>query len=307
MAKVLVTGGAGFIGSHLVDALVARGDEVRVLDDFSSGKRENLNQVADAIELIEGDIRDGETMRAALQGVENVFHQAAMVSVPESIEKPDKCFATNVQAVIDLLAMAREAGVQRAVLASSTAVYGAQARMPLREDYATQTLSPYAASKQFNESLATIYSENFGLPTVALRYFNVYGPRQAPESEYAAVIPRFMASLKSGQAPTVYGDGQQTRDFVHVSDVVRANLLAADAAEAAGRAFNVCSGEESSLLALLETLYALYPEAPEASFEAPRLGDVPRSSGDPSLAEEVLGFKAEISLKAGLAQLAANP
>ena len=302
MAKVLVTGGAGFIGSHLVDALVARGDEVRVLDDFSSGKRENLNQVADAIELIEGDIRDGETMRAALQSVENVFHQAAMVSVPESIKDPMACYAANVDAVIDLMQQAHEQGVRSMVLASSTAVYGASEQHPLREEQAAETLSPYAASKLFNENLARIYAENYDLHAVALRFFNVYGPRQRPNSDYAAVIPRFVRSLRAGEAPSVYGDGEQTRDFIYVADVVEACLAAETNQSASGQFFNVCSGQETSINDLLVTLEALFPKAPAADYSEPRLGDVPRSVGDPKLAREVLGFEARVDLAAGLAK-----
>jgi nucleoside-diphosphate-sugar epimerase len=303
LSRVLVTGGAGFIGSHLVEALVKQGNSVRVLDNLSSGKRSNLETVMDQIEIHEGDIRNTENLRSAIAGVDTIFHEAAMVSVPESIEDPKKCFESNIQAVVDLLDISRENKVSKVIMASSTAVYGAQEKMPLHEEMATQTLSPYAASKLYNESLAAIYADNDGMRTVALRYFNVYGPRQLPESDYAAVIPKFVNSLQQGQAPTVFGDGEQTRDFVYVADIVRANLLAAEKTEAAGKVFNVCSGVETSLLDLLDLLVKSFPNAPKPNFEDSRLGDVPRSSGDPTLAAEVLDFRASTSLEDGLQSL----
>lgn len=302
MARVLVTGGAGFIGSHLVEALVERGDAVRVLDNFSSGDAANLAHVQSNLEVQEGDIRDSASLKAALDGVDSVFHLAAMVSVPESIKDPMACYAANVDAVIDLMQQAQEQGVPSMVLASSTAVYGASEEHPLREEQAAETLSPYAASKLFNENLARIYAENYGLHAVALRFFNVYGPRQRPDSDYAAVIPRFIRSLRAGEAPSVYGNGEQTRDFIYVSDVVEACLAAERSQSASGQFFNVCSGQETSINDLLATLEALFPEAPAADYSEPRLGDVPRSVGDPMLAREVLGFEARVDLAAGLAK-----
>jgi len=298
----LVTGGAGFIGSHLVEALVTRGDQVRVLDNFSSGKQNNLSLVADQIEIIEGDLRNSEDIAKAVKNVDLVFHEAAFVSVPKSLQEPSECFEINVQAVINLLAAAKEAGVRRVVLASSAAVYGAQPNMPLHEGLPGELLSPYAASKQFNESLASLYTHSFGVETVALRYFNVYGPRQSPDSDYAAVIPKFIDQLSNDRPAIVFGDGMQRRDFVHVSDVVRANLLAAEAVEAPGRAINICSGKETSLLDLLSALMEIYPNAPETEFSEARLGDVPRSLGDPTLAKELLGFEAQVALDSGLKQ-----
>lgn len=300
MARVLVTGGAGFIGSHLVDALVTRGDQVRVLDNFSTGSRANLDAVAQHIELHEGDLRNPRDLARALDGIELLLHQAAFVSVPESIENPSKCFAVNVQGVIDLLAAARAAGVGRVVLASSAAVYGARQQLPLNEEQPPEILSPYAASKLFNESLAQLYTHSLDLPVVALRYFNVYGPRQSPHSDYAAVIPRFIARLQQGNPPQIYGDGTQSRDFIYVADVVRANFLAADAPAAPGLSFNICSGQETSLLDLLESLKSLYHDAPEPEFSAPRVGDIPRSMGDPALAARDLNFEAQVSLSEGL-------
>ncbi|MCW5878545.1 MAG: SDR family NAD(P)-dependent oxidoreductase [Anaerolineales bacterium] len=302
MKRVLVTGGAGFIGSHLVHALVQRGDQVRVLDNFSSGSPANLAGVQDQIELYQGDLRQADDVRAAVKDVNIIFHQAAFVSVPQSLEDPAECYATNVDGTIHLLEAARAAGVRQVVLASSAAVYGSLDSFPLRESGPTQSLSPYAASKHMTETLAELYTASFGLPVTALRYFNVYGPRQSPTSAYAAAIPRFMHSVQAGQVPTVFGDGTQTRDFVFVGDVVRANLLAAETSAAAGRAINVCSGAETRLLDLLDVLYSLYPDAPQPQFAPARAGDVPRSLGDPTLAAEVLGFRAEVSLSEGLRQ-----
>jgi UDP-glucose 4-epimerase len=299
MARILVTGGAGFIGSHLVEALVARGDQVRVLDDFSSGKRANLAAVAGLMEIVEGGLLD-PVLKEAVEDIELVFHEAAFVSVPASLERPADCYASNVQGTTELFEAAREAGVGRVILASSAAVYGGREEMPLSEDDSTECISPYASSKLFNENLAALYTASLGLPAVALRYFNVYGPRQAPDSDYAAVIPRFIERLAAGKAPHIHGDGRQSRDFVFVGDVVRANLLAAAAKDAPGRAFNVCSGRETSLLDLAEVLGRLFPDAPPADFGDPRPGDVPKSLGDPNLAAKVLGFRAQTELADGL-------
>lgn len=300
MARVLVTGGAGFIGSHLTSALVQRGDQVRVLDNFSTGSPENLSTVKDDIELIEGDLLDPPSLNKAIKKIELVFHEAAFVSVPESIENPRACYQVNVQGTIELLEAARQAGCKRVVLASSAAVYGASSQLPLRENAAPEILSPYAASKLFNENLGHLYSSAYKMPVMALRYFNVYGPRQSPRSAYAAVIPKFIDALMRGQPPVVFGDGHQTRDFIYVEDVVHANLLAAKAADAASSPFNICSGKDSSLLDLLNALYPLFPNAPKAKFTDSRLGDVPRSVGDPGMASKALGFSAEISLQEGL-------
>jgi UDP-glucose 4-epimerase len=302
LSRVLVTGGAGFIGSHLTEALAKRGDQVRVLDNFSTGNAENLAGLEDKIELVEGDVRNRAKVDAAVSQMELVFHQAAFVSVPQSIENPRECYSININGAIELLEAARLAGVRRVVLASSAAVYGAPEDLPQSETELTSCLSPYAASKQFNETLAKLYSLTHHLPVVALRYFNVYGPRQSPFSAYAAVIPQFIQGLKDGQAPQVYGDGRQTRDFIFISDVVRANLLAAEAEGAEGQAFNVCSGAETNLLDLLDVLAALIPNAPKATFTEARPGDVLRSLGDPSLAEATLGFRSEVSLSDGLSQ-----
>ncbi|MEX1248133.1 MAG: SDR family oxidoreductase [Anaerolineales bacterium] len=304
MARVLVTGGAGFIGSHLTQALVERGDHVRVLDNFSTGSAENLAGVKDKIVLVQGDLRNRVNVAEAVQDIEVVFHLAAFVSVPASIEKPAECYPVNVNGTIELLEAARQVGVRRVILASSAAVYGPGTELPLRETARPECLSPYAASKLFNEILTNLYSRVHGLPVVALRYFNVYGPRQSPSSTYAAVIPKFIQRLKAGQPPVVLGNGLQTRDFVYVGDVVRANLLAAEAEGLEGQVFNICSGIETKILDLLDVLYSIIPNAPEPEFAAERPGDVPRSLGDPGFAAKLLGFQARVTLEAGLKRCA---
>ena len=306
MTRVLVTGGAGFIGSHLTEALIARGDRVRVLDNFSSGDPKNLRGIENKIEIIQGDLRNRADVLKAMKDIELIFHEAAFVSVPESIENPRDCFDINVSGVIELLEAARQASVRQVVLASSAAVYGASTEYPLREGADTDCPSPYATSKQFNENLASLYTLTYQLPVVALRYFNVYGPRQSLKSMYAAAIPRFIERLKAESAPLVYGDGLQTRDFIYVADVVRANLLAAESESAAGRVINVCSGSETNLLDLLDVLYSIFPDGPEAEFVERRLGDLPRSVGDPTLAAELLNFKAQIPLSEGLKRCVAE-
>lgn len=298
--RVLVTGGAGFIGSHIAYALVERGDQVRILDNFSTGSLDNLAGIENKVEVLNGDLTKHADVQKAVKGIDLVFHEAAQVSVPESIEKPMDCYTINVGGTIELLQAAKAAGVKRTVIASSAAVYGEPGQLPLSESSPVETLSPYAASKYFNEVLAQVYSSAYNFPVIALRYFNVYGPRQSPRSAYAAAIPRFIDRLATGQSPTVYGDGTQTRDFIFVGDVVRANLLAAEKQGIAGKVFNVCSGSETSLLELVSILAQLFPDAAEPEFAPPRLGDVPRSVGDPRLAASKLGFNAQVSLADGL-------
>jgi len=308
--RTLVTGGAGFIGSHIVEELLRRGDTVRVLDNFSSGTRDNLKTLRGNLEILEGDLRDAGTVQAAVRDVELVFHLAAFISVPESMLDPETCFAVNVGGTVSLLEAARKAGVRKVVLSSSTAVYGDTDVFPTTEETPLRPLSPYALSKQVNELYARLYTRTLGLPVTALRYFNVYGPRQRPDSDYAAAIPIFVRRLVAGEPIIIYGDGKQSRDFIFVKDVVRANLLAAES-DAAGEAFNICSGHETSLLDLLEELSEVSPHQPEASpralsravrFEAPRAGDIYRSAGSPEKAAGALGFRAGTSLGKGLAQ-----
>ena len=299
--RVLVTGGAGFIGSHIVEELHRGGASVRVLDNFSSGKRENLASFQGDLEILEGDLRDVEVIKAAVRAVDLVFHLAAFISVPQSMLEPENCFAVNVAGTISLLEAARQAGVRKVVLSSSTAVYGNTDKFPTDEETPLKPLSPYALSKQVNELYARLYTQTFNLPVTALRYFNVYGPRQQPDSAYAAAIPIFAQRLVNGEPITIYGDGKQSRDFIFVKDVVRANLLAAES-DAAGEAFNICSGHEISMLDLLEELSEISPHQPEVRFEAPRPGDIYRSLGNPKKAAADLGFRAGTSLADGLAQ-----
>ena len=302
MRTSLVTGGAGFIGSHLVRGLLARGDAVRVFDNFSTGRIENLSQLDGSLEIIEADLRDASKVAEAVKGVDYIFHQAAFVSVPQSMQEPQTCFAVNVTGTLNVLEAAREGDVKQVVLASSAAVYGESQELPLKENTTLGVLSPYAASKQVNEVYAGLFTRGFGLPVVALRYFNVYGPRQSPESDYAAAIPIFIRRLLDGRAPTIFGDGEQRRDFIFVADVVRANIMAADNPQAAGGVFNICTGEEISILNLVDTLSRIIPDAPSPEFGPPRPGDIYRSLGDPSWAAKVLEFRPEVSLLEGLAQ-----
>jgi UDP-glucose 4-epimerase len=301
----LVTGGAGFIGSHIVQMLLARGESVRVLDNFSTGRHENLEALArqfngDRFEVLEEDLRDAARVEEAVRGVEVIFHHGAFVSVPQSMEEPQTCFDVNITGTSRLLDMARAAGVRRVVLASSAAVYGESEAFPLVEETLPQPLTPYAVSKRVKEMYAELFTGSFGLEVVALRYFNVYGPRQRPDSMYAAAVPIFARRLLDGQPVTIYGDGGQSRDLIHVRDVVRANLLAAEHANAPGKIFNICTGIETRLLDLLDVMYELIPDAPPPQFTAPRPGDIYRSVGSPQKARELLGFHAEVSLVDGL-------
>lgn len=294
----LITGGAGFIGSHLARALFAQGAHVRILDNFSSGRPENLQGLD--VEIITGDIRDPGKMESAMRGVEIVFHEAAFVSVPESMQKPHECLDVNVTGTSVVFEAARKAGVRRVVVASSAAVYGDATAMPLTEDMPLMQLSPYASSKRVNELYAELYTRSLGLEVVALRYFNVYGPRQRPDSMYAAAVPIFIRRMLDNKPVTVFGDGGQSRDLVNVRDVVQANLLASQHPAAPGQVFNVCTGVETRLLDLLAILYEIFPNAPRHIHAEPRPGDIYRSIGAPKKAMEVLGYKPQISLADGV-------
>ena len=299
MSTYLITGGAGFIGSHLVTTLLQRGEQVRVLDNFSTGKRANLAHVPEA-EIVEGDVSDGAVVRAAMRHVDYVLHLAAQVSVPRSMDQPALTHAVNVNGTLNVLDAAREFNIKRVVFSSSCAIYGDNDALPLRETAQSKPLSPYAASKLIGEVYGQTYARAFGLPVVCLRYFNIYGPRQDPASEYAAVIPKFIQRMQNAQAPIVYGDGTQSRDFVYVGDVVRANLLACQRAEAIGRVFNLATGRGVSLLDLLELLNGLLGTALAPDFRAPRAGDIKHSLGSGELIAAVLGFQPEVDLASGL-------
>jgi nucleoside-diphosphate-sugar epimerase len=298
---VLVTGGAGFIGSNLVDALVERGARVRVLDNLSNGRRENLSDAAESIEFLEGDLRDAEICRRACAGVSWVFHQAALGSVPRSMKDPATSFAVNVSGTANVFAAARDAGATRVVYASSSSVYGDSARLPKREGEEGSPVSPYALSKKMNEQLGGIFGSCFGMEMVGLRYFNVYGPRQDPDGPYAAVIPLFFRSALRGEPALIHGDGTQTRDFTFVGDAVAANLLAATApAEACGRAYNVAAGRRTSLLDLSRAIRDIVGGAPAPRHGPPRPGDVPHSLADLSDAGRLLGYQSSVVLEEGL-------
>ncbi len=305
MRNSLVTGGAGFIGSHLVEALLVRGDKVRVLDNFSTGKEENLADLLDQVELIQGDLLDEADLKRAVEGVDYIFHQAAFVSVPQSLEKPDICFNINVTGTNRLLSIAREKGVKRVVLASSAAVYGENPTVPLSEKIHPEPLSPYAASKRIGEIYAHLFTSQLDLDVTALRYFNVYGPRQNPASDYAAVIPIFIKKLLDQEQPVIYGDGLQSRDFIYVGDVVQANLLAAESNQAQGQVINICSGQEIDLHNLVGYLAEIFNREIQPTYREVRPGDIYRSLGDPSLARELLDFQSRTGLAEGLLETAA--
>lgn len=302
MSRYLVTGGAGFIGSHLAEALVALGHQVRVLDNFATGKRENLAHLKGRIELVEADIRDLEAVREAMEGVEVVFHQAALPSVPRSLKDPLTTHQVNATGTLHVLLAAREAGVRRLVYASSSSVYGDTPELPKREDLPPRPKSPYAASKLAGEHYCQAYWSGYGLETVCLRYFNVFGPRQDPGSPYAAAIPLFASALLDGGLVRVYGTGDQTRDFTYVANVVQANLLAAAARGAGGTVCNIACGQQTSILALLSTLGELMGCAPRVQFDPPRPGDVKHSLADLSRASRILGYRPTTSLREGLAE-----
>ncbi|AFM23939.1 SDR family oxidoreductase [Desulfomonile tiedjei] len=307
---ILVTGGAGFIGSHLVEGLLERGEAVRVLDNLSTGKQENLMGLGNGrwnahrdFEFILGDIRDRKIVQTAMNGVDAVFHQAALGSVPRSVTDPVTTQEVNADGTLNILQSARDAGVSRVVYASSSSVYGNSELLPKREGEEGLTLSPYALTKRVNEEYGRLFMGLYAFETIGLRYFNVYGPRQDPESEYAAVIPRFVTALLKKSEPIIYGTGLQSRDFTFVKDVVRANILALEAPPfACGRSFNIGCGTQATLLELLSALQDLLGTNIEPRFESPRAGDVMHSSADTGLSEKMLGFKAEFDLRLGLAQ-----
>jgi len=297
----LVTGGAGFVGSNLVRALVARGDRVRVLDNFFSGKRENLAEVAGAIELVEGDVRDEATLGHALAGVEIVFHEAAIPSVPRSLVDPVASHEANATATLKLLRASREAGVRRVVYAASSSAYGDTPTLPKVETMRPAPLSPYAVSKLTGELYCQVFAGAYGLETVCLRYFNVFGPRQDPGSAYAAVIPRFVTAALAGAPLTIYGDGSQSRDFCYVDDAVAANLLAAAAPSAvSGRVFNVAGGAATTLNDVAHMIGELVGRAVEVSYAPARTGDVKHSRAHREAARVGLGYGPAVPFSEGL-------
>jgi nucleoside-diphosphate-sugar epimerase len=298
--RTLVTGGAGFIGAHLVRRLLERGSHVRVLDNFTSGSRERLAELGPAVAVVEGDVRDPGALAAAAAGVDAIFHLAALVSVTQSVEQPVESFEVNLLGTLRLLEAARQAGVGRVVLASTCAVYGDAAALPVSEATPPAPLSPYAASKLAAEEALRLYTRLHGLETVALRFFNVYGPGQDPSSPYAAVVPRFIAALRAGRQPTIFGDGLQTRDFIYVGDIVEGLYAAAALPGIAGAVFNVGRGEETSVLDLARGIGEQLGVAVSPAFAPARDGELRRSYADVA-AFAAAGFRAATPLRAGLA------
>ncbi|MBD3245496.1 MAG: NAD-dependent epimerase/dehydratase family protein [Candidatus Omnitrophica bacterium] len=304
--KAVVTGGAGFIGSHIVEKLLASGHAVTVLDNFSSGKKENLSFVSgsaggeDRYTLIEGDIRDPDTCLGACEGAEAVFHQAALRSVPKSMETPEEYNAVNIDGTLNMLKAAREHKVKRFVFASSSSVYGDTDQFPEKEDMYPLLISPYALSKLAGEFYCRIFNENFGVETVALRYFNVFGPRQALDDEYAVVIPKFTHCILNDQQPPIFGNGEQSRDFTYVANVVRANLLAASVNGVQGRVFNVANGSDVTILELVEKLNKIIGTHIEPQFLPVRPGDVFKTLADVSALRNDLGLTEPVLFDEGL-------
>jgi nucleoside-diphosphate-sugar epimerase len=297
--RVLVTGGAGFIGSHLAERLLRDGHDVRILDSFATGRRANL-AVLDGVELIEGDIQSYERAHTAVRGCEYVLHEAALPSVPRSIQDPLTSAAVNTTGTLNVLLAARDAGVKRVVFASSSSVYGAATTLPKREDVAALPISPYAVSKLAAEGYCRVFSQIYGLECVALRYFNVFGPRQDPQSQYAAVVPRFITAALERRRPVVYGDGEQSRDFTFVENVVAANLLALTAPDAVGEVFNVACGERYTLNALLTLIGELAGVDIDPEYLPARPGDVRHSQADIGKARRLLGFEPQVRFVDGV-------
>ncbi len=300
MARYLVTGGAGFIGSSIVDELVRRREEVKVLDDFSSGKKKNLEDVLSKIELIEGDIRDPAALKKALGGCDYVIHQAALRSVPKSLENPLLYDDVNVKGTLSVLVASHENKIKRVVFASSSSVYGDTVKLPQSEDQIPQPISPYAATKLSGEHYLRVFAKSYGLETVALRYFNVFGPRQSLESEYAVVIPKFITCILKDEQPPVDGDGKQSRDFTYVDNVVEANLAAAVREGVSGEAFNVACGKGYNLLELVRILNEIIGKDIKPKFMPPRAGDVKHTLADVTKMKKLLKLDPKVDFVSGL-------
>ncbi len=296
----LVTGGAGFIGANLVESLLRAGIAVRVLDNLTTGRSSNIDEFRSDIEFIEGDIRDLSTLESAMDGVDVVFHEAALPSVPRSLADPILCNEVNVGGTLNVLIAARAAGVGRLVYASSSSVYGDTPALPKVESMAPLPLSPYAVSKLAGERYCHAFTSSFGLPTISLRYFNVFGPRQDPDSTYAAVVPKFISAMAEGRQPIIYGDGKQCRDFTFVDDVVEANLIASKADAAVSGCFNVAPGNRTSLLELVGKLNRILGTAIDPVHEPARKGDIRDSQAGVGLIREMLGFTPSFTLENGL-------
>jgi nucleoside-diphosphate-sugar epimerase len=297
----VVTGGAGFIGSHIAAALAAAGNRVRVIDDLSTGYRENVQEIKGDIEFIQGSVADEQLLKRALDGVELVFHEAAIPSVPRSVENPRQTHIASVDATFSLLLAARANNVRRIVYAASSSAYGDQPTLPKVETMLPEPLSPYAVAKLVGEHYCQVFTRVYGLETVSLRYFNVFGPRQDPSSQYSGVISRFISSILGGGVPVIYGDGEQSRDFTYIDNVIDANLKAAESSAAIGQVINVANGERITLNRLLEELKDLTGKHDvTADYQAPRAGDVKHSLADITRAQNLLGFRPRVDLRTGL-------
>lgn len=300
-AKVLITGGAGFIGSNLADALINQGSEVTIIDNLVTGFRENLDEISGEFEFIEGDINDTRAVKKALEGVEVVFHQAALPSVPRSVDNPAETHEACVDGTFNLLLKAKDAGVRRVVYAASSSAYGDQKTLPKIETMSPEPLSPYAAAKLVGEYYCSVFNNVYGLETLSLRYFNVFGPRQNPSSMYSGVISRFIDALMKGEKPVIYGDGEQSRDFTFIENVVQANINAAQTERGVGKVMNVANGERISLNELLDVLKGVTGKTDvSAVFKPERKGDVKHSQADNTRAIDWLGYEKVIDLEEGL-------
>jgi UDP-glucose 4-epimerase len=302
---VLVTGGAGFIGSNLVRALVEQGDDVRVLDNFSTGSRLNLEDVAEAIEVVEGELRSYERVHNAVRGVELVFHVGALGSVPRSVQDPLTTSAVNVEGTLNVLLAARDEGIRRVVFASSSSVYGSAVELPAHEAAAVDPISPYGVAKLAAERYCVSFSRVYeSFETVVLRYFNVFGPRQSPRSQYAAVVPLFITAIAAGEPVTIFGDGEQSRDFTFVENIVEANLRAAEANGANGRIFNIAAGSPKTVNTLADTVGDMLGKPVEKQYGPPRAGDLRDSYADIATARDVLGWEPRVGFEEGLRRTA---
>lgn len=300
MVTYLITGGAGFIGSHIAEALLSTGETVRIFDNNATGRTINLTSLTGNVQYMHGDIRDLDALQMAMKGIEVVFHEAALASVPRSISEPIGTLETNVNGTQNVLLAARDNGVRRVVYASSSSIYGNTLTLPKHEDMPPQPISPYAVQKLTGELLCKVFTHIYGLETVILRYFNVFGPRQDPNSEYAAVIPRFLTALLENRRPIVFGDGKQTRDFTYVTNVVQANLLAAAAPQAVGHSINIGCGTHISLNTILRMAGELSGKTINAEYRPARSGDIRDSYADISLAQRLLGYNPTIDFRQGL-------
>lgn len=306
MSKYLVTGGAGFVGSHMVEELLNRGEYVRILDNFSTGRRQNILQFIDNdnFELIEGDLRSYHIILEAVNGVDYILHQGAISSVPQSIEDPVTTNDVNINGTANILNAALKIGVKRVIFASSCAVYGNGAELPKREDMNPEPESPYAITKYAGEKYCQIFTKLYGLETVCLRYFNIFGPLQDPNSQYSAVIPKFIQMIKEGKSPIIYGDGEASRDFTYITNVVNANLLACTAKDAVGEVFNIACGVSVTINQLVKKLTDIFGNNTKPIYKDPRPGDVKNSYASIEKAEALLGYSVTISFDEGIIRVA---